>query len=83
MPPNQEHRSLLFVVVVVCLILWGALQGQIPAWTHRGVSEGGAPQKLEDFVFLKLESCNFVNTFGANLEQAMSKKKKKTFYGSD
>ena len=32
------------------------------------------PQKLENFVFLKLKSCNLVNTFGTNLEQAMSKK---------
>ena len=30
----------------------------MPAWTQ-GVSEGEVPpQKLEDFVFLKLESCS-------------------------
>ena len=34
-------------------------------------------QKLENFLFLQVESCNLVNTFSANLEQAMGKKKKK------
>ena len=47
----------------------------MPAWMHGGgCLRRYLPQKLENFVFLKVESCDLVNIFDANLEQAMSKK---------
>ena len=35
------------------------------------------PQKLENFVFLKLESCNLMNIFGCKFRAGKVKKKKK------
>ena len=45
--------------------------------------EGICPlQKLENFVFLELESCNLLNTFRRkSIEQVMNKKKKHSFLG--
>ena len=61
-PSNQGHRSIF--QKNFCDDSVG--QCQMPTCAHRGVSEGGCapPQKLKNFVFLKLESCNLMNTFG-------------------
>ena len=74
----------LFVNDAVFVCVWGVwvcvcvcVTGANACLDPRGVSEGGVPpQKLEAFVFLKLVSCNLVNTFWRKLKQAMSKKKK-------
>ena len=52
----------------------------MPALMHRG---GGClrgdvpPEKLKNFVFLKLESCNLVNTFRCKFRAVNDLKKKK------
>ena len=81
--PQLKSCSCFLTRVIddICFSWWfggGASQCQMPTWTHRGCLRGDVPpQKLANFVFLKLESCNLMNTLGACLEQAMSKKKKK------
>ena len=49
------------------IMIWWCVSGTctlVQECTHRGVSEGMClPQKLENFVFLRLESWNLVNTF--------------------
>ena len=70
MPPNQEPRS---VFVCVCDDLMGG-GGSITVPNAHFNTQGGVwggmcpPQKLENFIFLKLESYNLVNTFGYKFE---------------
>ena len=56
MPPNQGHRSIFFFDIF-CDNLGGGITVQNALGT-----QGGGHLKLENFVFLKLESCNLMKT---------------------
>ena len=70
-PQLQSYRHLLTRGIDPSLtffeMIYRASQSQMPTWMY---GEGGVwggmcpPEKLENFVFLKLELCNLVNTFG-------------------
>ena len=65
--PNQEHRC-LFDIFFFCddlVVGEGHHSVKCLLGRHREVFGGMCPpQKLENVVFLKLESCNLMNTFG-------------------
>ena len=65
-PPNQGYIDpCLFLLLLLLLILWGCYRGKcLLGPTGGGCLRGECPpQKLENFAFLKLESCNLVKTF--------------------
>ena len=83
MPPIWAGRRSVFDIGGDDLV---ACQHQLHACTHRGCLRGHVPPpKLENLVFLQLESCNLVNTFRRKFRagDGYKKKKKKQFFGPE
>ena len=73
LPQLQSYRCLLTRSLDPSFLLFfcdNLLGGSITVPNAHFNTPGGMcpPQKLENFVFLKLESCNLVNTFGYTFE---------------
>ena len=82
-PELQNYRCLLTRGIDPSLAFFVMIWWGIKVPNARLDAQGGClrgmcpPERLENFSFLKWESCNLVNTFGHKFRAGLSKKKKK------